>query len=384
MQTLGPMQTLGRIAVRVKVLEPGDSLGKAADAVRASTVGAVPVLDGGMLLGLVTGDTLTRFLTEREPVQPDRWSVADLELEAAHPMPEDLRAPDALRFFQANDVHVAPVVDYGGGLVGVVSRAELASAACGRVKPPLIGGMATPFGVYLTGGGVRGGVGDLALVSTGVFTALVVVASLAITQFVLAPPAWAGPFVAFGHWADTWNGTAQRLFANLLMAGVFGLIFRLSPLTGYHAAEHQAVHTVEAGDDLRPDVVASKPRVHPRCGTNIVAAVTIVTLFWRAPGLGDAAPVLALATMFFTWRRIGGILQQYVTTRPASPKQIKSGIAAAAQLLDRYQSGPPTRLTFGRRVWNMGLLQVLLGYLMVYVPLWLLLALCGIHIPLDV
>jgi uncharacterized protein YqhQ len=56
---------------------------------------------------------------------------------------------------------------------------------------------------------------------------------------------------------------------------LFALLFRLSWVTGYHAAEHQVVHTIEQGDDLRPEVVVAKPRVHPRCGSNLMAGFGI-------------------------------------------------------------------------------------------------------------
>ena len=59
------MQTISRLAVRVRVLAPEDSIGRAAEAVRASTVGAAPVVADGRLLGLVTGAVLTRALAEQ-------------------------------------------------------------------------------------------------------------------------------------------------------------------------------------------------------------------------------------------------------------------------------------------------------------------------------
>jgi hypothetical protein len=88
-------------------------------------------------------------------------------------------------------------------------------------------------------------------------------------------------------------------------------------------------------------------------------------MFWGKPWLGESGPILAMVATFFLWRRVGGFLQHYVTTRPASPGQIASGIAAAEQLMERYQmhhSGGPT---LPHRIWNMGLLQVLAGWSLV-------------------
>jgi hypothetical protein len=69
-------------------------------------------------------------------------------------------------------------------------------------------------------------------------------------------------------------------------------------------------------------------------------------------------------TAFF-WRRLGSWLQQHVTTQPANAAQLNSGIAAAEQLLQRYAARAGERLTLPRRLWNMGMAQVFLGYLLV-------------------
>jgi hypothetical protein len=181
---------------------------------------------------------------------------------------------------------------------------------------------------------------------------------------------------------------------------LFPLLFRLSWVTGYHAAEHQVVHAIEAGDDLLPDVVRDKPRVHPRCGTNIVAAVTIIQTFWwlgslehsqetsplmrflraLSVSLSDLLPLLSLAVMFFYWRRIGGWLQQHVTTRPATAELIESGLRAGKQVMERYQLAARFQPRRWQRVWNMGLLQVSAGWALVFGGLWLLQLM---HVPIP-
>lgn len=365
------MQTIGQLAARVRVLSPDDSMGRAAEAVRASTVGAAPVVADGRLLGLVTASALTAALAERWQEDLREAPVRELELEPAMVMPEGLRPEDALQFFHVNNVKHAPVLDSAGCLVGMISQADLAMAVCGRVKPAMIGGMATPFGVYLTGGGARGGVGDAALVSTGVFLSVLNLLALWGADWLLSPrgPLTGVPALALPERAEglvPWVG-----------ALLFALLFRLSWVTGYHAAEHQVVHAMEAGDDLRPEVVGGKPRVHPRCGTNLVVAIGIMSLFWEASQqgklsyLGGTEVLLAMLATFLLWRRVGGWVQQHVTTRPASPRQIENGIQAGRELMARYQEGPPRGGVF-RRIWNMGLLQVLAGSMLVFALLALL------------
>jgi CBS domain-containing protein len=369
------MHTIGQLAVRVRVLSPGDSVGRAAEAVRSSTVGAVPVVADGRLLGLMTASSLGSYLATLASDPGDQSTVEAVPLEQALALPEGLGANEALQFFHANGLERAAVLDRAGGLVGLISRAELAPAVCGRTKPPLIGGMATPFGVYLTGGGVRGGVGDLALMSTGVYMCVLTLAAAWLTERLLGPQGWLMSVAALGEWIARVPDSQ-----NWLLGGLFALFFRLSWITGYHAAEHQVVHAMEAGDDLKPEVVLRKPRVHPRCGTNLVTAVLIMSFFWgqRWSLYGYEMLVAMLVTLVF-WRRVGGWLQQYVTTRPASPNQIASGIAAGKQLMERYQKGYGGGGAF-RRVWNMGLLQVMAGWALVTGVLWLLVRL-GAPVP---
>jgi CBS domain-containing protein len=364
------METLEQVAVRVKTLHPEDSIGKAAEAVRCSHVGAVPVVEDSRLLGLLTAGTLADFLAAVPAPSAAELSVSSLPLEPAIAFPEGLSPAEALKYFQANRLERAVVLDYSGGLLGMVTRAELVSAVCGRVRPPVIGGMATPFGVYLTGGGVRGGVGDFALMTTGIYLALLQVASIVLAHLLVGPGGWVYQLPAPAEWHNliSRGGTAvwYLLFAALFRASSF--------ITGYHAAEHQVVHTIEAGDDLRPEVVRSKPRVHPRCGTNLVAAVLMMTAFWSLRPEQDAEVLMlvAMLTTFFLWRRVGGFLQQHVTTCPASPRQLQSGIDAARELLERFQKRPRTRRNTFHRIWNMGLIQVMSGSLLVLGILWLM------------
>lgn len=366
------MDTLGQVTVRVKTLQPKDSIGKAAELIRCSNVGAVPVIEDGRLLGMLTADSLADFLSVFPPERARDLSVASLTLEGAIALPEGLSPAEALQFLQANGLERAVVLDDTGGLVGVITRAELLSPVCGRVRPPLVGGMATPFGVYLTGGGVRGGVGDFALMTTGMYLTVLNLAAVVIADLLLSPGGWIHHLPAPAAWVKYVSGPGEYGFSMV----VFALMFKLSWfITGYHAAEHQVVHAIEAGDDLYPEVVRSKPRVHPRCGTNLVAAVLIMTLFWTMRTdlpVGDAMVAVAMLTTLFLWRRVGGWLQQNVTTGPASPRQIQSGITAAQELMERYQKRPAVRMTQLQRIWNMGLVQVMSGSLLVLGLVYLL------------
>jgi CBS domain-containing protein len=379
------VKSVAQLAVRVRTLEPQDPLVKAAEAVRLSGLGAAPVVEGTRVVGMVTQQSLTRAFAEMSPETAGDALVADLPLEPVIALPSALPPHDAILFFRANGLEAAPVVDPDGSFRGLVSAADLASDLCGRGRLPLIGGMATPMGVYLTGGGVRGGVGDAALCLTGAYLAgLTAVAALA-ADALFSLTGLPRHIPELAAWLQTIPSPQRAHLAMLFAAGLFAMLFRLSWVTGYHAAEHQVVHVLEAGDALTPEAVRRKPRVHPRCGTNLVAAVILMWLFWKLsreavyyPSLQGLAvwvealnPLLAMLATLALWRRVGNALQKYITTRPATSRQIGSGIRAANDLLRRYRSRGPMPITSWNRLWNSGLLQVLSGWLAFFLLLQL-------------
>src|SRR5207244_9971808 len=149
----------------------------------------------------------------------------------------------ALEALRENERDAAPVLDEMGRYVGMVGTAGLLSAAWGKLRPPSIGGLATPLGVYLTSGGARGGVGDLGLLSAGVFIGAVqFLASW--FAYKLAPPVAAAAQPALGRIAAWFpalglnpGGWDVHWPYSLLALLLFGLFFRFSWVTGLHAAE---------------------------------------------------------------------------------------------------------------------------------------------------
>jgi CBS domain-containing protein len=356
--------TIGEVVVRVRPLALDDSLMRAAEAVRTAPGGTAPVQDGGEVVGVVTASSLAAWIDEADALSIHSALVRDVVQPLLTPLPSDAAVRDGLEQLQQLGRTAAPVIDSCGRYLGVAGQGELLSAVMGGLRPPLIGGMATPFGVYLTDGTRRGGVGDLALVSTGVFLGLIQLLG-----------SWFGyrasvtALTLLGRFDAEWGRRLMQdsgpslppfpLYA-LLSLLAFALLFRFSRVTGYHAAEHQVVHAIEQGDDLRPEVVQHKPRVHPRCGTNLMAAFGIYLIL--EPWGGALAFVAALVC----WRFFGALLQQYVTTRPARAPELESGLTAGRQLLERYQLGGGSHATGWRRVWNMGLLQVAFGFAVVW------------------
>ncbi|MFO7321726.1 MAG: DUF1385 domain-containing protein [Chloroflexota bacterium] len=67
----------------------------------------------------------------------------------------------------------------------------------------------------------------------------------------------------------------------LLIVGYIWAIGRLADvkrLFGYHGAEHKTINAYEAGAELTPEVVATYPIEHPRCGTAFLLTVVFVSV----------------------------------------------------------------------------------------------------------
>ncbi len=288
--------------------------------------------------------------------------------------PAELSLPDALEALERSGRPALPLHDRDGRLVAVLARPE----AVPPPAPPKLGGMATPLGVYLHDGTDSGGAGFWGLALTGVtMSALALTAQLA---------AHAAERLAAAHGMGLWAarlpfGLALWLSAIspwLPLPFVF-LLLRVVPLSGIHAAEHQVVHAIERREPLTVSAVRAMPRVHPRCGTNLFAGFTLFLLVflavfcvteaarWQLLDSVTLAAALSGPLTLLYWRRLGGWVQQWLATRPATDGQIAGAIFAAEQVLSRRErrAGRRPRVPLLRRIWTAGLAQILLGYAVV-------------------
>ena len=105
------------------VLQQDQSIADAAQAMRDSAVGAVLVVDGDKLCGLVTDrDIVIRAVAESARPDSPVGQVVSPDLVAVD---ADDGADDAARVMQANAVRRLPVLD-DGRIVGIVSIGDLA------------------------------------------------------------------------------------------------------------------------------------------------------------------------------------------------------------------------------------------------------------------
>lgn len=407
-----PFSRAGQLARAVPTARLTDPLGLVAENLRNSPYGVVPVLDrptfgegdpseiGARVVGLVDVRDLSRV---SEMILAPVYANGDSN-GAPSPNFENLKARDVMRadvphvptlFSLHNalmtldryDLPALPVLDERGGYHGLISRADILAALGNNVRPPLVGGMATPLGVWLTDGVQTGGVPNFALFLSGLTLAFCfVIASVLLTLILHAiEPSWGaaalsgriGAEVGFSgliHGIEPNGGGLFNTLAFIAHGLLFVGILRLLPMAGIHAAEHQTVWALERGLPLEVEYVEKMPRAHPRCGSNLMALLGLVLIgFNHIPYFSMGWTLVVLIITFFGWRTFGNLLQEWFTTRPASRKQLESGIKAARELMDKYQAQPVAAPSHPLRLLNNGMIYSAVGmYLGIYGFSWLM------------
>ncbi|MCA1995878.1 MAG: DUF1385 domain-containing protein [Armatimonadetes bacterium] len=348
-------------AMRATVwVHPEDSLMRAANLLRDGHPSVLPVVEGGTLVGVVTDRSLAEAIAlGREPLDEVRLAMRP-HLEVR---PYALGA-EALRLLVETGEPALLVVDDAGNLLGVVAPSDLVADHRPEPNPPLVGGMATPFGVYLTAGSAKAGAPGWALATTGALLFLLYVAS-----------------ALFASWLHDVAGGPLWLRQTVAAVGptaLFLIGLRALPLSRIHGAEHKVVHAIERGEPLVPAVVSRMPRVHPRCGTNIAVGATLFLGIATSRAIPDESLrliVAAVVTLLF-WRRIGEVFQRFVTTREPNRRQLEAAIRAGSELLEAYRWSTIGRPGLWLRLRNSGIFHVMAGslaaYAVVAVTLWLL------------
>ncbi len=383
-----PFSLAGQLAQRAPVVQADAPLGLVAENLRASSGGVVAVLDrvtpdasreserNSRIVGIVTQDELALasnrvFASQLQPVALNGHAGNALVESNGHaPVPvaassaldtlQELRARDVMRVevpfvpaqfslanalltFDRAGLGALPVLDESNRYLGMITRADVLSALTGYVRPPVVGGMATPLGVWLTDGVLDGGAPAIGLFLSGLSIAARYALAQVAVYFIARAlnPDWGALALSGRLGADYTGGGLINTSFFLLHSLLLLLLFKFTPLAGVHAAEHQTVHALERGLPLTIDNVRKMPRAHPRCGTNIMAiAGLLIVGVTHLPSIGPEWVFPILVLTFFAWRSFGDALQVFFTTRPASDKQIESGIKAANELMRAYQEQP--------------------------------------------
>jgi uncharacterized protein YqhQ len=180
-------------------------------------------------------------------------------------------------------------------------------------------------------------------------------------------------FLAAITTAKAESGWVQHLVEGLIRVGLFlgylALIARapyIRRVFEYHGAEHMTIHALEAGDPLTTDAVRKYPTAHPRCGTEFLVVVILLSVLLFG-FLGRDNPVLmiggrlllipVIAGVGYEILRFGarhrsnplvraimapGILVQMITTKRPTDDQIEVAIVSMEQALEADGESVPS------------------------------------------
>lgn len=367
-------ESLRPVMKEVPDLSPTDSLSRFAQLSSYYNAEWLPVIEQNQLLGMISCKVLLKAFEVTDQQERDAFlakPLSEFMQPALHVAPPEMPLQEVEALFGRAEVDTVPVVDEEGYCLGMILARDILNPVILTPRPPLIGGMATPYGVYLTDGNIQAGASNFALLLSGMLLGLFFTITLWVSDAVLTfgeqhgLPKGLSNDIEFATTAQNPKVGLLNIAARVLTLTLLLILMRMNRLAGFHAAEHQTVHAIERTERLTPEIVGRMPRAHPRCGTNIMAGATVffvaLQLALSIPYTDSIAPLFALFTTLFYWRRVGAFLQERFTTRPATKKQLESGIKAGEELLRKYWSQPPTRPRLWRRIWCMGLAQNMAG-----------------------
>ncbi|MCD6362082.1 MAG: DUF1385 domain-containing protein [Armatimonadetes bacterium] len=237
--------------------------------------------------------------------------------------------------------------------------------------PPLprISGSAMPGGVHLSTGTVRTST-DWQLLLTGLSIAILGGLALVVTYVVTwaIGEATGLPLVPYllqiVRMSNERDDVVFQIAVNLLTLLSFLTLMRLSPLSGYHAAEHKVIGAIEHFGELSEERAWAMPRAHRRCGSNLLAGV-LPALLVGAPLL-TVNPMLAMAVSIAGWMLrypLGYFIQQVFATKEPTPRQMRAGLAAGRRILALWSENPYRRVPPLVNLWRRGMVQTFVGLL---------------------
>jgi uncharacterized protein YqhQ len=203
---------------------------------------------------------------------------------------------------------------------------------------------------------------------------LVIGMAIGIFIFVVLPNMIAEQFTRLGVSPMGKNVITEftKIFFFIAYVGGIGLMPDIRRVFCYHGAEHKAINTLEAGQELELVNCTAQTRLHPRCGTSFAMIVLILSLLvftfvprYPIPNLpgwenvavrvcvellilpiiaGIAYEVLRFAGKFRNSKFVNlcfkpGLWSQFLTTREPDETQIEVALIALKQVVASEQAG---------------------------------------------
>jgi CBS domain-containing protein len=118
------------MTTNVQVIQPQESLRRAATLIQELDIGALPVCDGQRLLGMLTDRDITVYGVA-QGMNPDECCVSDVMTEHVEYCTTDQDTDQVMRLMGEKQVRRLPVVDKN--LIGIVSLGDLAVRQDGHI-----------------------------------------------------------------------------------------------------------------------------------------------------------------------------------------------------------------------------------------------------------
>ena len=138
--------------------------------------------------------------------------------------------------------------------------------------------------------------------------------AIGIGLFVLLPAGVGGLAEHYLGWQNLAHNMLEGLMRLVLLVGyIWGIGFMedVKRLFGYIGAEHKTINAFEAGAELTPEVVATYPIEHPRCGTAFMLTFVLLSILVHSV-LGDMTIAWRLASRVLLIPVIAGIAVEYI------------------------------------------------------------------------
>ena len=328
----------------------------------------LPVINlQGVIVGIVSEHDMANIIPDwsfKENSYLCDIKVRDIMIEEVWTETKDTNIKNLMEKINNEHKRVIPIVEENNLYTGYsVTRTSIITYFTNLIKPNTLGGLATPLGVYITDGKHQAGTGNLGLFLTGLSLGSIFILIEQVFKF------------GYAYFNINEVNIALMPLIFILQILLFIVLLRQTPLAKIHAAEHQTINAIEKGIPLNLDSVKAQPREHNRCGTNLMVLllgiqfiillfVTVINKF--APFLQFIFLFWAFIYVFSSWKKWGMWLQKYFTTVDAPDKFILSGIKAGEEILRKHKEDLDAQpATFSRKIWCMGIIQIITGFMVI-------------------
>ena len=205
----------------------------------------------------------------------------------------------------------------------------------------------------------RGSVAIMIIVAIGLGVGIFLLLPLLLAQLTIR-----GPLASILDPLAGGNPVVEHLLEGVLRLFIFvGYLLLISRAADirrvfqYHGAEHMTIHALENGDPLEPAAIRRYPTAHPRCGTEFILVVVVVSIvaFSLLAGqslivsiVGRVALIPVIAAVSYELLRFGarhranalvraifmpGIWLQMITTRQPDEGMVEVAIVSMSEAL---------------------------------------------------